>query len=317
MAQNVRFFFTSDLNKYLNLATKDPMALYFVEDVETGYRALFKGENCIAVGSDATSMSSGLMSSADKQSLDALIAAGTSTLKPVDGSITITGEGNNKSIGVAISAQENNALTLVEGGLFVPIAKEVSVPEYSIEKQETATDGFSSTYKLKKVVNGEVTYVGDEINIAKDLVLKSATMQTVTENGVPYDGAQIGDPYIDMEFNDAATTHLYIPMSGLVDQFTAGDGIKIEDNIISINLGSNTNGLYFVDGTLNLALATKDSAGALSPVDKSFIDSIPELYVTKEEFNENIGSYATKEELAVVKDEISTYVEQSMSWGEL
>lgn len=282
MAQNVKFFFTSDLNKYLNLATKDPLALYFVEDAATGFTGLYKGENLIAAGSNATSMSSGLMSAADKQSLDELIAAGASTLQPVDGSIVITGDGNNNKIGVAISGNAGNALTLVEGGLFVPHAQEVSIPEYSIEKQEIATDGFSSTYKLKKIVDGEVTYVGDDINIAKDLVLKSATMQTVIENNVPYIGATVGDPYIDMEFNDETATHLYIPMSGLVDQFVAGNGIKIENNIVSINLGTNTNGLYFVDGTLNLALATSEVAGALSPVDKALIDSIPHVYATKE-----------------------------------
>lgn len=284
MAQNVKFFFTNDLNKYLNLTTKDPMALYFIEDTVTGFIGLYKGENLIAVGSDATSMSSGLMSAADKKSLDELIAAGTSTLQPIDGSIVITGDGNDKKIGVAISGNAGNVLQVVDGGLFVPAqdVEEVSVPEYSIEKQEIATDGFASTYKLKKTVDGEVTYVGDEINIAKDLVLKSAVMQTVTESNVPYEGAKIGDPYIDMEFNDEAESHLYIPMSGLVSQFVPGDGIKIEDSVVSINLGINTNGLYFVDGTLNLALATSGTAGALSPVDKAFIDSIPHVYATKD-----------------------------------
>lgn len=282
MAQNVKFFFTSDLNKYLNLATKDPMALYFVEDAATGYKALYKGESLIAVGSDATSMSSGLMSAADKKSLDELIAAGKNTLQPVDGSIVITNDGNDKKIGVAISSKAGNALTLVEGGLFVPTTQEVSVPEYSIEKQEIATEGFTSTYKLKKVLDGEVTYVGDEINIAKDLVLKSATMQTVEQDDIPYEGARVGDPYIDMEFNDATSTHLYIPMSGLVDQFVAGNGINIENNVVSVNLGTNSNGLYFVDGTLNLALATKDTAGAMSAVDKAFIESIPTIYATKD-----------------------------------
>lgn len=282
MATNVKFFFTNDLNKYLNLATKDPMALYFVEDAATGYTALFKGENCIAVGSDATSMSSGLMSAADKKSLDDLIAAGVSTLQPVDGSIVITGDGNAKSIGVSISGQPGNALTLVEGGLFVPTAQEVSVPEYVIEKQDTADAGFNATYKLKKTINGETSYVGDSINVAIDAVLASAEMKAVTEEGVPYEGAVIGDPYIDLGFNDSSRTHLYVPMAGLVDRFAAGDGIKIIDGVVSISLGANSNGLHFVDGTLNLALSTKDSAGALSAVDKAFIDSIPTTYATKE-----------------------------------
>ncbi len=258
---NVKFFFTSDFNKYKNLEIKDPMALYFVEDKSIGYCALYKGENLLAVGSDATSMASGLMSKEDKIALDALVASqGSSTLTPVDGTITIS----DSKIGVAISVQEGNALQKVEDGLFVPSAQEVSVPEYSIEKQAVAEEGFNSTYKLKKTVNGKSDYVGDSINVAIDAVLSSAEFKTVTEADTPYSGAVIGDPYIELGFNDTAKTHLYIPMKGLVDTYVAGDGIKIENHVVSINLGSTTSGLHFVDGTLNLALATKDSAGAMS-----------------------------------------------------
>lgn len=280
---NVQFFFTSDLNKYLNLAEKNPMALYFIEDVNTGYKALYKGENLIAVGSNATSMASGLMSSEDKKKLDALTVGGVSGLSAVDGTISVVDTDNGgKAIGVAISTQEGNALVAVEDGLFVPRAEKVAVPEYAIEKQEVSTPGFVATYRLKRTLGEEITYVGDEINIAKDLVLKSATMQTVAMENVPYDGAVVGDPYIDMEFNDEAETHLYIPMKGLIDQYKAGDGIKIVDNVISINLGANAHGLHFVDGTLNLALATATSDGAMSKEDKAFIDTIPTVYAAKE-----------------------------------
>ena len=280
---NVQFFFTSDLNKYLNLAVKDPMALYFIEDVNTGYKALYKGENLIAVGSDATSMASGLMSSEDKKKLDALTVGGVNNLESVDGTIVVTDIANgSKVIGVAISKQEGNALVAVEDGLFVPHAEKVAVPEYAIERQEEATSGFVATYRLKRTLGEEITYVGDEINIAKDLVLKAATMQTVVMENVPYDGAVVGDPYIDMEFNDESETHLYIPMKGLVDQYKAGAGIQIVDNVISVHLGASANGLHFVDGTLNLALATSSSNGAMSKEDKAFIDAIPTVYATKE-----------------------------------
>ena len=268
---NVKFFFTSDFNKYKNLETKDSMALYFVEDKSIGYCALYKGENLIAVGSNASNMAAGLMSKEDKIALDALVASqGSSTLTPVDGTITIV----DSKIGVAISAQEGNALQKVEDGLFVPSAQEVSVPEYSIEKQAVAEEGFNSTYKLKKTVNGKSDYVGDSINVAIDAVLSSAEFKTVTETDVPYSGAVIGDPYIELGFNDTAKTHLYVPMKGLVDTYVAGNGIKIEDNVVSINLGSTTNGLHFVDGTLNLALATESSAGAMSAIDKVALDKL-------------------------------------------
>lgn len=75
-ASNVKFFFTSDFEKYQNLETKDPVALYFVEDETLGYTALYKGDNLIAVGSEATAMSAGLMSAEDKKKLDLLVSHG-------------------------------------------------------------------------------------------------------------------------------------------------------------------------------------------------------------------------------------------------
>ena len=61
---NVKFFFTDDINKYKNLAVKDPLALYFVEDPTNGFYALYKGENLIGTGSVVTNLVAVLLSSA-------------------------------------------------------------------------------------------------------------------------------------------------------------------------------------------------------------------------------------------------------------
>lgn len=124
-SQNVRFLFTKDFNKYKNLEEKDPMALYYIEDATLGYYALYKGENLIAVGSAASEMTAGLMTPDDKQHLDELIASGggIANLQPVDASIVISaGEDGKTNIGVAISAEEGNALEKRDDGLFVPTA---------------------------------------------------------------------------------------------------------------------------------------------------------------------------------------------------
>ena len=71
-SKNVKFFFTSDKKRYDALVQKDPLSLYFIEDAETGYKALYKGNNLIAVGSDATSTVAGLMSADDKKKLDTI-----------------------------------------------------------------------------------------------------------------------------------------------------------------------------------------------------------------------------------------------------
>ena len=71
-SKNVKFFFTDDKSKYDSLVQKDSLALYFIEDTKTGYKALYKGNNLIAVGSDATSTVAGLMSVDDKKKLDTI-----------------------------------------------------------------------------------------------------------------------------------------------------------------------------------------------------------------------------------------------------
>lgn len=211
--------------------------------------------------------------------IDSIETGGVSTLTPVDGTIKITDtESGGKSIGVSIASDAGNSLIAVDGGLFVPT---VVVPEYTIEKQEITEDGFAATYKLKKIVGDEISYVGDAINIAKDMVIQSATLETVIETDVPYAGAVIGDPYIKMIFNDANASSIYIPVNGLVDTYIAGDGIEIINNKISVKLTTNTHGLVAVDGALTLNLATKTSDGAMSKEDKAFIDAIPELYVAR------------------------------------
>jgi hypothetical protein len=276
--QNVRFFFTDDKRKYDALIQKDPLALYFIEDAETGYRALYKGDNLIAVGSNASSMAAGLMSSADKQALDKLVAnPGGVEFTPVDGTITIAdGEDGKKNIAVAISTKEGNTLTKVDGGLFVP-----SVPEYSIEKQETPDEGFVATYKLKKTVNGETTYVGDTVNVPKDKVLQSAVLKTVEADGVPYDNAKVGDKYIDMAFNDETQSHIYVPLGDI------GGDVSAEIKIDS----ANANGLSYVDGTgLSLTLASAENNGAMSKEIFTAVSGLMELDIaTKDDIKSIIS----------------------------
>ena len=285
-SSNVRFFFGT-LAKYQALESKDPLALYFITDEETGKVYLYKGSQLYASDALASAIADGWMSKEDKINLDNLVANAITGLTPVDGSIVVT-DGNK--IGVALSAEAGNILSLKSDGLYVDASGSVDVPEYSIEKQAVADEGFNATYKLKKTVGENSSYVGDAINVAIDAVLSSAEFKTVTEVDKPYAGAVVGDPYIELGFNDPSKTHLYIPMKGLVDQYTPGDGIKIESNVVSINLGAETNGLHFVDGTLNLALATKDSAGAMSKEMFAAVDGLMKLDIATKDDVESIVS---------------------------
>lgn len=127
---NVKFFFTNDLAKYTSLATKDPYALYFVEDVTTGFVGLYKGESLIAVGTEASQTASGLMSAEDKQNLDALVNGGGSvSAKDVmfDNDLVLT--------------QEFGRYTLTDGKVTIPAEGkswyDVFMDAYSQDKNPT------------------------------------------------------------------------------------------------------------------------------------------------------------------------------------
>lgn len=119
--------------------------------------------------------------------------------------------------------------------------------EYTMEKQSTAETGYLATYKLLK----DGSQVGDSINIPKDFLVKSGSVKTCTQDDDPVEGYKVGDKYIDLVINtkDSSGTdeHLYILVKDLVDNYTAGNGINITSNKVSVDLTA-LGGLQF-DGS--------------------------------------------------------------------
>lgn len=138
---------------------------------------------------------------------------------------------------VEAGAQVNKIEKIKVNGAEVSIvSKEVdiqipSASEYTIQKQGTADEGYSATYQLYK----DSTAVGEKINIPKDMVVQSGTVEEVVEPDQPVSGYQVGDKYIDLVLANATTSHIYILVSDLIDVYTAGTGISISGNQISVN----------------------------------------------------------------------------------
>ena len=284
---------------------KSEVTLYWLTDTQQ----LYKGDTLFGTGALATQELDGLLSAEDKAQLDALVASGIANLTSVNGTIAITDVESGKSIDVAISAEAGNVLVKKTDGLYVDASGAIDVPHFEIEKQEVAEDGYAVSYKLKKIVGEDYSYEGDVINIPKDMVLEAATLEVVTEDGVPYDGAVVGDPYIHMVFNDPNESAINVPVKDLVDTYTAGDGIDIADNVISVKIAEDSNGLVAVEGgALFINVATTDSAGAMSAVDKAALDDLISLNIAE--------NYATKEEMQAISDRIAD-AEDSYTWGEM
>ena len=145
--------------------------------------------------------------------------------------------------------------------------KSADVLTYTIKQQATAESGYAATYQLFSVSADATpveTAVGAKINIPKDMVVESGTVETVATANTPYTGAAVGDKYIDLVIANKASSHLYIPVNDLVDTYTAGDGIEISAaNAVSVKIDSaNANGLATTTNGLKLATVTASNNGS-------------------------------------------------------
>ena len=111
-------------------------------------------------------------------------------------------------------------------GTLEAIARDLNALEsesvVTVEKQQTAETGYFATYIVKQ----NNVAVGEKINIPKDYLVKSATVETVTTPNVPYQGAEVGDKYIDFTVNvyegQGTESHIYIPVDDLMAAISGG-----------------------------------------------------------------------------------------------
>lgn len=134
-------------------------------------------------------------------------------------------------------------------------------------------------------------------------------------NLIPIDGTMViadienGDKTIAVAIAQDISNALVAVDGGLfVPTHTAGDGIEIVDNQISVKLSDTTHGLVAVDGALTINLATTTSDGAMSKEDKIFLNALKELNISSE--------YATKEEVQSIRESVAQ-IEQVCVWAEM
>lgn len=136
------------------------------------------------------------------------------------------------SLQVKVDASEDNALQATAGGLKVVIP-EVVVPEYSIQESAETTEGYFKTYELTK--DGVAVEGASKINIPNQLVVQGGTVKEVTEENVPYEGAKVGDLYLELLIANQDTP-VCIPVNKLTDVYTAdGVFIKLSDGEFSLD----------------------------------------------------------------------------------
>ena len=174
-------------------------------------------------------------------------------------------------IQVQISKVENNALTLAEDGLKV-IVPDVTHPEYTIKKLETATAGMSASYQLTK----DGTGVGAVIDIPKDMVVSSG--RVVTNPDATHTGT-----FLELTLANATNDKVYINVSSLIEYVTSGS--KTGDMVVVDVSADHKVTATITDGTITkakLASAVQTSLGkADTAIQQAGLNSALEGYVAK------------------------------------
>lgn len=180
-----------------------------------------------------------------KEIADVLAVANgkVASVAAADKSITIGGSATEPTVKVAIASGEDNALSLAADGLKVVIP-EVTIPEYSIKKLDAATEGMSASYQLTK--DGAV--VGAVIDIPKDMVVKSGSVQTFAAGELPAGVPEAGT-YIVLVLANATSDKLYIKVDDLIEYVTSGSA---EGDMVFINIDPKTHKVTatITDGTV-------------------------------------------------------------------
>ena len=187
----------------------------------------------------------------------ALAEGKVASVGATDKSITVGGTATAPTVKVAISADEGNALSLASDGLKVTIP-EVTVPEYSMKKLDAATAGMSASYQLTK----DGTGIGAVIDIPKDMMVKSGSVQTYEAGSLPAGVAEPGT-YIVLVLNDTAETKLYINVGNLIEYVTSGSA---EGDMVFINIDPQTHKVTatITDGTVTEAKLHADVKAKLA-----------------------------------------------------
>ena len=204
-----------------------------------------------------------------KEIADVLAVANgkVSSVEATDASVVIGGTATAPTIGVQLSKGEGNALTLEADGLKV-LVPEITHPEYSIVADSNPGD-FSAVYHLTK----DGANIGSAINIPKDMVVSSGSVETFVGGNLPSGVTEPGT-YIVLVLANATSDKLYIKVDELIEYVTGGSG---ENDAIQINVTSDTHKVSasVKDGSLTLAMLSSAVQASLNKAD-SAVQSVAE-----------------------------------------
>ncbi len=126
-------------------------------------------------------------------------------------------------------------------------------------------EGNAMTLCLEVLKDGVWVTAGEIFSLPKDAFLKSGTVRTVMEDGVPETGYAKGEKYLDLTIGGETETHIYVKVSDLVDSVSVAHTGR-GDIVTSL---SSDGGTVTAERSLSSSLfVTKDDLAAL---DESYV----------------------------------------------
>lgn len=186
---------------------------------------------------------------AAQDTADAKVASVKAT---ADLGIVVAGTATAPTIGVKVDPVAGNALSVSASGLKVTIP---AADTYGLVKDETAGD-YAAVYHLTK--NG--ANFGDAINIPKDMVVSSGTVET-NPTGKP------AGTYLVLVLANATSDKVYIPVDSLIEYVTSGssatDMVVVDvsdDHKVTATITDGKITLAKLDSGVQASLGKADSA---------------------------------------------------------
>ena len=155
------------------------------------------------------------------------------------------------------------------------------------------------------------------VNIPKDYVVKSATVETVETADVPYVGAEVGDKYIDFVINtkdgsgSGTAQHIYIPFKDLMHPISGSIGTEVTVAVDSNNQISAS--INEISGTK--VIYSEGAAGENDVTVNAALDDIYDELDTIKGDSDTRGSmqYYANEYASDAYDQMVTHVEQEIN----
>lgn len=286
MAYNV-LFKKGTQEAYNALETKNANTLYFITDTPAIYLGSTKFTSVAELTAaltriEANETAIGTLSSLTTTSKTNLVAAINEVVSSIGSLATVASSGAAADVSVADSG-DNFEATTVEGAL-AELAGDIAALDtastITVEKDTTAQTGYAASYTVKQ--NNQ--QVGVKINIPKDFLVKSATVETCATADDPVAGYKVGDKYIDFVVNttDASetATHIYLLVDELVDVYTGT--VDATGVTISVNASNQISAtINAVDGSvINAGTVAKSSLASGVQGSLDLADSAVQSVVT-------------------------------------